>query len=635
MPTILKQVLPVCMSATTRAVLHIDLDAFYAQVEIVRLGRPSSTPLVVVQWGSVLAVSYAARPFGIKRGDKVSDVRRKGGEAVEVVSVETIGSEEVEAAKQARTYSGVAAEWTNGGSIAGSVADGPCQREFSTAVGRRLDPGQYRLSKESDKVTLARYRNASARVFRVIASMVDRFERASIDECFIDITQKVEQRLRTRRKSQVDANALGELASSWDSSDAALPPGTVVLGGELDTGSCQGLRLQIAAEISAEIREMVRKECMFTCSAGIATNKMLAKFASATNKPNKQTVCPPCAVNELLERVSLRRFRGCGGKLGASVEALGVTTAGEVRRKLSLDELSASVGLKNATFIWNVVRGRDDSEVVAREKVKSLLAAKNFEGTHELDRVQKWLSLLAFELVERMEFEEQFHLRCARTLTLSFRVFCCDSRTFGTVSRACVMPSPSAKYRAQAVLESAQLTLRKALDGKKLALPISFVGLTASNFVDRAGGGQSIARFFESSAASQPGGLPSSLHAQTKSTGSSRTPMQSSSPGASSATGPRRRRMQLTAAGTPNIASFMSSAPSCPTIPSLAQCTREQGKTPSRSDAQRRQEQADLELARKLQREESRRTRELRNVSVGRVKKATPTGPFRTQSHRR
>ena len=31
----------------------------------------------------------------------------------------------------------------------------------------------------------------------------------------------------------------------------------------------------------------------FTCSAGVACNKLLAKVASAMNKPNQQTVVPP------------------------------------------------------------------------------------------------------------------------------------------------------------------------------------------------------------------------------------------------------------------------------------------------------------------------------------------------------
>ncbi len=36
-----------------------------------------------------------------------------------------------------------------------------------------------------------------------------------------------------------------------------------------------------------------RAHAGFTCSAGVACNKLLAKVASALNKPNQQTVVPP------------------------------------------------------------------------------------------------------------------------------------------------------------------------------------------------------------------------------------------------------------------------------------------------------------------------------------------------------
>lgn len=39
----------------------------------------------------------------------------------------------------------------------------------------------------------------------------------------------------------------------------------------------------------------------FTFSAGIASNKLLAKLASAMNKPNLQTVVPSSAVPALMQ----------------------------------------------------------------------------------------------------------------------------------------------------------------------------------------------------------------------------------------------------------------------------------------------------------------------------------------------
>ena len=56
---------------SSRAIIHLDLDAFYAQVEINRLGLEPETPLVVSQWNGILAVSYSARTLGIGRGSNL------------------------------------------------------------------------------------------------------------------------------------------------------------------------------------------------------------------------------------------------------------------------------------------------------------------------------------------------------------------------------------------------------------------------------------------------------------------------------------------------------------------------------------------------------------------------------------
>lgn len=60
-----------------RVILHIDLDCFYAQVESIRLGIPQDEPLAVQQWGSLLAVNYAARKFNIKRSENISEAKQK------------------------------------------------------------------------------------------------------------------------------------------------------------------------------------------------------------------------------------------------------------------------------------------------------------------------------------------------------------------------------------------------------------------------------------------------------------------------------------------------------------------------------------------------------------------------------
>ena len=61
-----------------RIVLLFDLDCFYAQCERVRLGLDTNVCLALLQWNSVLAVTYPAREkFGIKRGDTWENVYSK------------------------------------------------------------------------------------------------------------------------------------------------------------------------------------------------------------------------------------------------------------------------------------------------------------------------------------------------------------------------------------------------------------------------------------------------------------------------------------------------------------------------------------------------------------------------------
>lgn len=67
------------MKQKKRCIVHLDMDAFYAQVESVRLGIDSRVqPYALEQWNNFLAVNYPAREwFGIERMDSVGDAQKK------------------------------------------------------------------------------------------------------------------------------------------------------------------------------------------------------------------------------------------------------------------------------------------------------------------------------------------------------------------------------------------------------------------------------------------------------------------------------------------------------------------------------------------------------------------------------
>jgi DNA polymerase eta len=67
-------------------------------------------------------------------------------------------------------------------------------------------------------------------------------------------------------------------------------------------------------------------------AAGISHNKLLAKVASAMNKPDGQTVILHRAVPALMAGLPLRKIRNFGGKVGELLEGLGCSTAQDVQQ---------------------------------------------------------------------------------------------------------------------------------------------------------------------------------------------------------------------------------------------------------------------------------------------------------------
>lgn len=68
-----------------------------------------------------------------------------------------------------------------------------------------------------------------------------------------------------------------------------------------------------------KVRADIFEKLKYTCSAGIAQNKMLAKLGSAHKKPNQQTVIRNRAVQRFMSDFKFTKIRGLGGKLGEQI----------------------------------------------------------------------------------------------------------------------------------------------------------------------------------------------------------------------------------------------------------------------------------------------------------------------------
>ncbi|CAI0464431.1 unnamed protein product [Linum tenue] len=319
-------------SSHPRIIAHVDMDCFYVQVEQRKKPELRGLPSAVVQYnewkgGGLIAVSYEARGFGVKRS-------MRGDEAKQVC---------------------------------------PQIHLVQVPVAR-------------GKADLSTYRNAGSEVVSILARK-GRCERASIDEVYLDLTDAAEAMLRENPPESLEAvheevlksHVLG--LANEDEIDKKENVKRWMCNSDADH---RDKLLACGAIITAELRMQVLMETEFTCSAGVAHNKMLAKLASAMNKPAQQTVVPSSSVNGLLYSFPIKKMKQLGGKLGTSLQGdLGVNTVGDLLQ-FSEEKLQDLYGVKTGTWLWNIARGISGEEVQGRLLPKSHGSGKSFPGPRAL-----------------------------------------------------------------------------------------------------------------------------------------------------------------------------------------------------------------------------------------------------------
>ncbi|KAL4548520.1 hypothetical protein Ndes2526B_g01087 [Nannochloris sp. 'desiccata'] len=395
----------------TRVILHIDLDCFYAQVEQVRLGIPRDVPVAVQQWEGLIAVNYAARAKGITRHMRVGEAKIKCPDLV-CVHVETLGGGGAASEEPPRDTAADDNSIGAGGS--------------TTAIDR--------VDRLTQKACLERYRRANSEILKILHKLAPTsvIEKASIDEVYIDVTAMVDSELQGKYNYHkfegggVDDNKFTNHNSDNNKNLEASPSdafswGSIVPSGPLNPGSEFDVRLACGAGIACRLRGAILEKLGYTSSAGIATNKLLAKIGSALHKPNLQTVIPPRAVDDLMKDLPLKKVKNFGGKLGQKLEEqFGCTTAGAVAA-VPLESLIKLFGAEKARWIVDAVHGWNNDPVEEKEKPRSMLAAKSFNPTSDTASIQRWIAILAAELAPRMASDEDTFRRRARTLSVHFR----------------------------------------------------------------------------------------------------------------------------------------------------------------------------------------------------------------------
>ena len=159
----------------------------------------------------------------------------------------------------------------------------------------------------------------------------------------------------------------------------------------------------VASEIIRNVRASIYDRLEYTCSAGIARNKMLAKLGSAHRKPNAQTIIRNRAVQQFMSDFKFTKIRNLGGKLGDEVVAAFNTDAVSDLLKVPVEQLKKRLGDDTGAWLHSIIRGEDQSEVNPRTQIKSMLSAKSFRPSiNSLEVAVRWLRIFVADIFSRL-----------------------------------------------------------------------------------------------------------------------------------------------------------------------------------------------------------------------------------------
>lgn len=271
-----------------RAVLHLDLDAFFVSVECLRNDSLRGKPLIIggnSDRGVVASCSYEARRFGVHSAMPVK-------------------------------------------------------------MALRLCPDAIILRGDMDQ-----YSHFSHLVTEIIAAKAPVFEKASIDEFYLDLTG-MDRYFGCFRWSQ-------------------------------------------------ELREEIRRESGLPISFGLAVNKLVSKVGTGEVKPDGAVAVPAGTEREYLAPLSTAKLPGIGKETYKKLSFMGVRTIrvlSEIPPRL-LERQFGRPGLD----LWRKARGEDDRPVEPYEEQKSISTERTFaEDTLHVtgvrDRLRGMADQLAFEL---------------------------------------------------------------------------------------------------------------------------------------------------------------------------------------------------------------------------------------------
>lgn len=228
---------------------------------------------------------------------------------------------------------------------------------------------------------------------------------------------------------------------------------------KLDIGS--------AIEIAQQIKNAIKEELNLTASAGVSTNKFIAKIASDFNKPDGLTFIGPSRIHAFLESLPIERFFGVGKVTAQKMKAKGIFTGLDLKA-FSEEQLSTYFG-KAGRFFYHMVRGNDERPVRPNRVAKSIGVEDTFSyDLKDIEEIKEELNTLCVKLEKRLAVNSKI----GRTVTLKIKYADFVQITRSTTAVHYVSSAQELYDEALRLLDKVDISEKR----------IRLIGVTVSNF---------------------------------------------------------------------------------------------------------------------------------------------------------
>jgi DNA polymerase-4 len=173
-----------------------------------------------------------------------------------------------------------------------------------------------------------------------------------------------------------------------------------------------------------ELRESIIRNTGLPISFGLSVNKTVSKIATGEAKPNGELYVRPDAVQPFLSPLSIKKIPMIGDKTYRLLRSMGIVTI-DTLSHMPVDMLERVMG-KNGIVVWEKANGIDRTPVYPYHEAKSVSTESTFEND-SIDIVR--MKEILVKMVEKISFELRDKQKLTSCVTVKIRYSNFDTHT--------------------------------------------------------------------------------------------------------------------------------------------------------------------------------------------------------------